>query len=647
MDTTKLLDFIRQQADIRKSSAKLFGSALRDEIDTIAGNIIEAVSDMYSAKTGVAYSLDSDQKRDIGVRYSADSDLAKRAKGQLLLYQDEINKMDVVARITTNSTKKGRKTSDIRKELEETFHTKKGDYTVDHKNIGLVHYDANAISELVKYIYTDAELAAVKISPQVIKRGKQIDHHTEHKGRNNVESFSFAAPVEINGVKGNEVVVVQRTNRNKPHCVRILMPDGTGFNFETIKKADQTGRADASGIRPQPMKSASMDNIADKKGKSNTFTQNSLDTDYLRLAVKYKAGTATEAETQQLQQNVLDAAKTAMPNTKILDKSGNPLLVHHGTKADFTVFNTKEKGGQNGTAEGFGIYLTDSTEVSQAYGDRQIDAYVNITRPAYGFKKTIKKPELVRLLKASCEQQAKQMVEEDEYDSVKEALRDTWVSNYVNTYDQPNMAAAYSAVADSILRQNSNDANVVYEVMNGMGIREYSRAMEFYHDILTPTTGIDGIWQIWTGADGQKSNVYLAFSSEQVKSADLVTYDDAGNIIPLSERFNTANPDIRYSLDTDAIREALSDNDRVRYSLDREAHWRAAAAESKHNRICSMREKRRSLSTSPAVLCFQLNTCACGRLRPSSCASHWASRSAHDDGPRRGRHCGRTCASNA
>ena len=40
---------------------------------------------------------------------------------------------------------------------------------------------------------------------------------------------------------------------------------------------------------------------------------------------------------------------------------------------------------------------------------------------------------------------------------------------------------------------------------------------------------------------------YVFFTSDQVKSADLITYDDNGNVIPLSERFNPKNDDIRYS----------------------------------------------------------------------------------------------------
>ena len=41
---------------------------------------------------------------------------------------------------------------------------------------------------------------------------------------------------------------------------------------------------------------------------------------------------------------------------------------------------------------------------------------------------------------------------------------------------------------------------------------------------------------------------YVIRKSNQVKSADVITYDDEGNIIPISQRFNEENEDIRYSL---------------------------------------------------------------------------------------------------
>ena len=61
-------------------------------------------------------------------------------------------------------------------------------------------------------------------------------------------------------------------------------------------------------------------------------------------------------------------------------------------------------------------------------------------------------------------------------------------------------------------------------------------------NILLRRAGYDGI-----KAQYNYDYQYVAFYPEQVKSADPVTYDDDGNIIPLSERFNPKNSDIRYS----------------------------------------------------------------------------------------------------
>lgn len=52
-------------------------------------------------------------------------------------------------------------------------------------------------------------------------------------------------------------------------------------------------------------------------------------------------------------------------------------------------------------------------------------------------------------------------------------------------------------------------------------------------------------------------NVYAFFEPlSQVRSADPVTYDDQGNVIPLSERFNTKKDDFRWSLPEDDLKEA-------------------------------------------------------------------------------------------
>lgn len=46
---------------------------------------------------------------------------------------------------------------------------------------------------------------------------------------------------------------------------------------------------------------------------------------------------------------------------------------------------------------------------------------------------------------------------------------------------------------------------------------------------------------------GANNYEVVVFDNAKIKSADPVTYDDAGNVIPLSKRFNAENNDIRYS----------------------------------------------------------------------------------------------------
>lgn len=48
-----------------------------------------------------------------------------------------------------------------------------------------------------------------------------------------------------------------------------------------------------------------------------------------------------------------------------------------------------------------------------------------------------------------------------------------------------------------------------------------------------------------TDGPGIRGNIYGVLSSNQTKLATLVTYDDQGNIIPLSQRFDESNSDIR------------------------------------------------------------------------------------------------------
>lgn len=70
--------------------------------------------------------------------------------------------------------------------------------------------------------------------------------------------------------------------------------------------------------------------------------------------------------------------------------------------------------------------------------------------------------------------------------------------------------------------------------------------------------------EVTEGIGQSPATVYAVFDGKQVKSAETMTYDDNGNVIPLSERFNSEKTDIRYSFEEEAL------DEEYRQVIDRE-----------------------------------------------------------------------------
>lgn len=279
-------------------------------------------------------------------------------------------------------------------------------------------------------------------------------------------------------------------------------------------------------------------------------TADAADQRYSALDNEYMEALANN-DMDEAQRLVDEAAREAMPNTKIVDANGNLMPVYHGTTNQFWKFDTSANGGVNGTKEGFGIYTSADKSVTEYYGDRQLKMYANIEKPARADRKTLTKAGLTRLIKDTCVREAQRLVDDGDHDNVREAMKDTWVSNYADTYGM-SMEAAYREAAGMIFEGADSDMELIQEVMSGMGIRKYAEANDFYEKSMTPITGFDGFVTEWRNKEtGEQSEIVLALRSEQLKSADPVTYDDEGNVIPLSERFNHENTDIRYSFEDD------------------------------------------------------------------------------------------------
>ncbi len=257
-------------------------------------------------------------------------------------------------------------------------------------------------------------------------------------------------------------------------------------------------------FNPNQIKSAT-ENIGtyDANNPDIRYSLRELDAPYLDAVERGDMETA--------QRMVLEAAKLAMPDTEVVDDDGNPKVVYHGTPNLFNVFSKEMFGTSTDRGIwGNGFYFSESPKYADTYKSREgkegrtISAYLNIKSPLH---------------------------------------------IYVSRRDDEGQAYFHA-----LMEKHFNDevyADVTKQEEN-MRKAQYELSAEMIHD------GYDGV--IVHYPNDFMGNEYIAFEPNQIKSADPVTYDDNGNVIPLSERFHPEKEDIRYSLIAPTNEEVTYDN---------------------------------------------------------------------------------------
>ena len=119
---------------------------------------------------------------------------------------------------------------------------KKTGYQVDRPGFGVIQFDEREINNSLNYkekdpSAEDARRTGFLVLKDVLKRGIEISGHENHKGRG-YETLTIAAPVEINGQRGNMAVVVKQTKGNQYKVHRILTPDGGTFLLPEMANAE-------------------------------------------------------------------------------------------------------------------------------------------------------------------------------------------------------------------------------------------------------------------------------------------------------------------------------------------------------------------------------------------------------------------------
>ena len=189
-------------------------------------------------------------------------------------------------------------------------------------------------------------------------------------------------------------------------------------------------------------------------------------------------------------------------------KAGYDIKAYHSTNAKFTKFD-KEKQGTNFNNYlhfGSGFYFGPTVEETKKYGKNTMSVYLSGDR-------------LLNVGKPVENEKAYQYLIDNGYHPGD--------ARFVMNYGDRFINALYDTLLDKYSQGGAN-------------IQVQNLLREFGYD------GIDAVY----GVNNDKGQV-VVFEPTQVKSADPITYDDNGNVIPLSERFNTNNDDIRYSAEDD------------------------------------------------------------------------------------------------
>ena len=153
-------------------------------------------------------------------------------KEQIENSREKLNAMGLVARASVPTDLKSKDAA----AQWAAERLKSSGYKVDRQGYGDIYFSKKDMDKGLRYADTAEQTAALAVLPQVLKRGIEIGGHANHKGRTK-QTITFAAPVELNGTRGNMAVVVNK-NGNHYYAHRIVLPDGTAFRFSEEGKSN-------------------------------------------------------------------------------------------------------------------------------------------------------------------------------------------------------------------------------------------------------------------------------------------------------------------------------------------------------------------------------------------------------------------------
>ena len=226
---------------------------------------------------------------------------------------DELEEMKPVATIEGTEVSFGKTRNENISNVEEFFDSIGN--KVIRENFGTVELTKSGARATVQHGNSKAKQVAVAAVPEVIQKGKQIGYEQNWQGRG-YDTYVFAAPVEIDGTKLYEGVIVReytRQNGMKNFYVHeVCWTDGSYVTFDT--EGNMTKKEDTPTQLPKAVRSTLAD--AQEVSSDTTIAQTSAKSKENNAAVqknvRYQLAEQDELAKLRTEQQQLTKQRSAL-----------------------------------------------------------------------------------------------------------------------------------------------------------------------------------------------------------------------------------------------------------------------------------------------------------------------------------------------
>ncbi len=337
----KIIDFLSDVIDsikalIKKGSTRQAAKNLEEDL-----KYYEDARDLWFfavEKAGESYKAGDERT------YHQESEKNQLEKPELVTAEnleqnfEIVRNMDPVAELTGKEFPRGEKV--VNERILEFYNSIGG---VAHNDVvGDVLLDNRAVKDDINHGISHAKVVSFAAVPDVIEKGKVLDHQINWKGRG-YDSATIGAKITIAGEEYFELVVVKLKDKNHMylHSVQIKKMGELPFNNQLSQTATQSG-AGTSGDSPNP--SGSSTTVAQKQLQPANGSMKAPDSDVPRISSIFKRLMEVKGENEKSKgvSTASNAATYAAPSQTSETWSGMS-LTDSSISGDEEKVNTKKE----------------------------------------------------------------------------------------------------------------------------------------------------------------------------------------------------------------------------------------------------------------------------------------------------------------